>query len=121
MSHCHCDWCYSRIERRDFRADHGSGPESLPHRKKAKKVDKAHCDHQWSDWYEKSSRYGGHDKAGETWRWTIFTYKHRVCRVCHKRERTSQYTIRYYTLDAEGHPVAITETEYRKLNRAKTS
>lgn len=114
MSHCHCDWCYSRIERRDFRQSH-SGPEVLPYRKKAKKIDKTKCDHQWSEWYEKQSRYGGHDKHRPFWRWTIFTYKHRVCRVCHKRERTSEYRNEYYKMGPDEHPVQITYSEY--LNR----
>lgn len=40
-------WDEHRLDRKDFRDDHGGGPEELPHKKKAKpKPRKARSDHK---------------------------------------------------------------------------
>ena len=43
---CWDPWHERSLDRRDFRDDHGSGPEEMPHKKAGKKKGKARSDHK---------------------------------------------------------------------------
>lgn len=55
MNSCGCTWCVTSVYK-DFRRDHGGGPEELPHRKKGKgkkycKKNKGpHVYDTWTEW-----------------------------------------------------------------------
>jgi hypothetical protein len=81
----------------------GLGPEIAPWRKKAKKRNRARCDHKFSQWYDTESfwphsterkiieRPDGFTRT----RSTKYYYGNRYCLNCRKREYHSKYEYTY--------------------------
>jgi hypothetical protein len=90
---CGCSWC-NTTQYKDFRRDHGGGPEELPHRKKGK--GKKYC----------NKNKGPH--VYDTWSaWTTYTkyrYRHLTCK-CGKRGYGTGYQsqfLREFTYEING-------------------
>lgn len=103
------DWKQSSLDRRDFRHTH-AGPEELPYKKKRPKINKAHCQHEFTDWDEKRSSYGPRKVGPPTdVHWIVTTYinKNRHCKKCRKRDYIYTTEVITQRLDEDGKVVVI--------------
>lgn len=100
------DWNQSSIDRRDFRHTHGD-PEVPRHRKKSKKVNRAHCEHAFTEWEERFSWGWRQPVVTEyqdrtEYRSTGFGWANRHCTKCRKREYKSFSRALFQIRDAKG-------------------
>lgn len=89
---CNCCidyWTEARLARRDFRQDHGSGPEELPHRPKRGKVSPKHKGCEANDGGPHVYVWIEHIFIRKSWRDPSIdvehTYYDKMCIGCNKR------------------------------------
>jgi hypothetical protein len=113
------DWKQDSIDRRDFRHVHGD-PEVPKWRKKSKKVNRAHCEHTFTEWEERFSWGWKSPEVVEFEDRTEYTsvgwgYKNRRCTKCNKREFASYARTLFQIRDRKGILIKeqLTETPSR--------